>query len=411
MEANPNPAHIRWHGCEVITHIGDHDQESNFLREIFKLIPDFQSKIHSGKEAPLKRKMLLTCRTDYFKTLAEQTSFFQLQNRDHINPQKDYTCGILLPFNEEQIQGIPQAGTARQGYRASISIPSRTFTTWPSSLNGPVLLDFLTEIIDDIEKLIIAERSVTTATIYRRIVNKSFDRDKAKHEIPEEIKITVLEEIAARLWKRSSRRIEFNRLAKFLSQILSDGTPDMKKLYLQKKDETLYKDLRNATPIDPQQRAGFWLFPYLRPGILSWLATFSISWKPAISLPWNWPMSAPRPSTLYWTYSLKWRKMTAAPIRQNFQKAFAGYGPRMPPSAVRTLPQRQHPTAMAGQTPDPLDLHGLHFEKFNLKGTPQQPIDLSGGQSAKQLPDAMQMEACEFEAGRSVQLPDAPRAF
>ncbi len=48
--------------------------------------------------------MLLTCRTDYFKSITEQSSFFQAQNRAHIDPKEDYTCAILLPFTEDQIK-------------------------------------------------------------------------------------------------------------------------------------------------------------------------------------------------------------------------------------------------------------------------------------------------------------------
>ncbi len=108
-------------------------------------------------------------------------------------------------------------------------------------------MNFLGEIIEDIEAIALEETLVTTATVYDRVVHKSFDRDKAKHEIPVEIKVKVLEEIAAFLWRRTSRRIEFSKLAEFMSEYLANGTAAMKKLYNNKQEEALYKDLRNAT--------------------------------------------------------------------------------------------------------------------------------------------------------------------
>jgi len=221
---------------EVIIHIGNQQLENHFLEEILKLQPYFQAKLASDRQTPFPRKMLLTCRTDYFKTLAKQTSFFQAMNRKHIDPNKDYACARILPFDEEQVKSYLKAVLPERNTEEVYGISQR-----------PVLLDFLVEIVDDLETLLLQKKIITTATIYERLILKNFERDGEKHEIPTEIKLYLLEEIAAYLWKRSSRRMEFDKLASFLAECLGKGTEQMKKVYYQKDEDTLGKDLRNAT--------------------------------------------------------------------------------------------------------------------------------------------------------------------
>ncbi|MEM0994758.1 MAG: hypothetical protein AAGI49_17125, partial [Bacteroidota bacterium] len=231
---------------EVIAHLENPRLESVFLDEILKLVPNYRSKVRQQEKLPVQQKMLLTCRTDYFKSFAAQASYFQSGGRKDTDAKKDYACCILLPFKAEQIKSyLRQVLTDRdsnQIYQMFLDIHNLAELS-----SRPVLLDFLTEIIDDIEQRVLAQKAITTATVYERMVSKTFERDHAKHEIPTEIKLYVLEDVAAFLWKRSTRRIAFHKLALFLSELLSSGTPAMKKLYDQKQEERLYKDLRNAT--------------------------------------------------------------------------------------------------------------------------------------------------------------------
>jgi len=230
---------------EVISHIGDKKVEQLFISEIFKLIPDYRSKIMKPISS-LRQKMLLTCRTDYFKSIAEQASFFQEQSRTDIDLKDDYESAILLPFDESQIkQYLSQVFKDKDANQLYVTLES--IHNLAELAERPVLLNFLGEIIDDLESLMLSEKKITTASVYDRIVHKSFSRDNGKHEIPIEIKETLLEEIAAFLWKRADRRIDFSKLATFLSEYLANGTAAMKKLYYNKEEEALYKDLRNAT--------------------------------------------------------------------------------------------------------------------------------------------------------------------
>jgi WD40 repeat protein len=234
---------------EVIAHIGNKQIEQMFISEIFKLVPNYRSNIKKENKqtvGTLKQKMLLTCRTDYFKSIAEQASFFQEESRKDVDLKEDYEIAILLPFDEFQIkQYLSQVfmdKDAEQLYSTFESIHNLA-----ELAERPVLLNFLGEIIDDLESLRLSEKKITTASVYERIVNKSFYRDNGKHEIPIEIKESLLEEIAAFLWKRADRRIEFSKLATFMSEYLANGPAAMKKLYFNKEEEALYKDLRNAT--------------------------------------------------------------------------------------------------------------------------------------------------------------------
>ena len=77
---------------EVLVHLTT-QQGQQFTRQLLGLVPPGSPR----------GRLLLTCRTHYFRTFKEQASHFRLEGRDNIKGE-DYRARLLLPFNEQQIR-------------------------------------------------------------------------------------------------------------------------------------------------------------------------------------------------------------------------------------------------------------------------------------------------------------------
>ncbi|MEN0049390.1 MAG: pentapeptide repeat-containing protein [Bacteroidota bacterium] len=359
---------------EVIAHLENPRLEGVFLDEILKLVPHYRSNVQIDSPKSIKSKMLLTCRTDYFKSLEVQASYFQSNSRKGTDAKKDYTCCVLLPFNETQIKSyLKQVLTKKdenQIYQMFLDIHNLAELS-----SRPVLLSFLTEIIDDIEQRVLAQKTITTATVYERMVSKTFERDSDKHEIKTEIKLEILEDIAAYLWKRSTRRINFDRLAKFLAKLLSKGSPDMRKLFQKKQTERLYKDLRNATLLTRSSEKDFgFSHTSIQEYFLARFIVKSIVAKNYAALDIG---KVSRESLDFVLDILKEADIDdLAEINAGFQTAFDGTS-SLCRRLIFELYLKDQKQDQRLQKPHPLDLSGLTFERFPLAGTPNQPLDLS----------------------------------
>ena len=236
---------------EVLPHIADAKMDSHFMNELFKLVPKAKSKLNKDigqqeKENSVKRKMILSCRTDYFSSISAQYSFFQNQNRENIKADNDYDACFLLPFDEKQILTYLGKTFPNKNKKNLYETLKKVHNLIELS-SRPVLLDFISEIFDKIEVLQLRKGTVTTANLYDLIIDKSFQRDDGKHELSVTVKKLLLEEIAAYLWKRSTKKIAFDKLETFLGNVLASGNAEMKKIWQEKESENLYKDLRNAS--------------------------------------------------------------------------------------------------------------------------------------------------------------------
>lgn len=184
---------------EVLPHLKEEHTESRFLGELWKLVPDFRHTL-SGDEPGISRKMLLTCRTDYFKTLNDQQAFFRGKYRDNSDDKTDYEIAILKPFNDTQIKNYLSQAFPERPEGQVYGLLSEIHNLQELS-QRPVLIHFITEVIEELEQKLMQQTAVNTADLYETLVDKTFKRDKGKHEIPIGVKKTVLAHIAAMLWR------------------------------------------------------------------------------------------------------------------------------------------------------------------------------------------------------------------
>src|SRR5260370_11044703 len=69
-----------------------------FTRQLFRILPP------SRKNELRRGRMLISCRTHYFRTLRDQQTHFRAEDRDSVRPEDYRPPFVLLPFTAGQIR-------------------------------------------------------------------------------------------------------------------------------------------------------------------------------------------------------------------------------------------------------------------------------------------------------------------
>ncbi|MBT9096115.1 NACHT domain-containing protein [Methylovulum psychrotolerans] len=242
---------------EVLVKLNEADGQT-FTNQLLKLLSDAEVRLRPQPKARRPR-LLLSCRTQYFRTLNEQKSHFTGQERGEHGPEK-YQALLLLPFNEEQIRrylsnALPETD------------PERLMATLHAVHNleeltrRPYTLKLVSEFIPDIENDRAAGRIVYGVTLYRKMANRWLERDKGKHHIKPEHKMRLAAHLAAELWRSGRRVFAVGDLESWLHGWL-ETQPDLKPRYRRLHPDQLEEDLRTATFLarqdaDQPQECGF----------------------------------------------------------------------------------------------------------------------------------------------------------
>ncbi len=167
---------------EVLVHLTP-KQSNTFIHTLLKL-----------REGNSNTKMLLACRTHYFKNIEEQKDLFVEQDRESIS-EKEYFMLTLRPMNWKQIEEYVKK-----------NLPDITFESFKKTIKSihnleglvtkPFHLKLISEQISELQELKLQGKPINASSLYETIVNKSFSRDNGKHTIMSEHKIALLEELA-----------------------------------------------------------------------------------------------------------------------------------------------------------------------------------------------------------------------
>ncbi len=216
-----------------------------FVRELWRALP----AVDRLKDLPPGQRpgrMILSCRSHYFRDVVTQNAFFAGQDRQGFNRSRDYRVLLLLPFTEGQIKNY---------LRETLKSPERADEVWQlleqiynlmDLARRPVFLPHICEHIAEFEQRRAAGEVVNAASFYDSIVGRWFARDDGKHQIEPAHKRLLMENLAARLTREGIRELSAEDLDGFLDQFLLDH-PVITSAYQHKKREQLKEDLRTAT--------------------------------------------------------------------------------------------------------------------------------------------------------------------
>ncbi|WP_103061829.1 pentapeptide repeat-containing protein [Actinomyces qiguomingii] len=251
-QSSPHPVNvdqvietIRSHECivifdgldEVLVHLEEREGQklTRGLLQVLTLTND------AGKALS---KLMLTCRSQYFRSVRDELSFFSNQNREWVRGE-DYLVLTMLPFEEEQIleyleRNIP--GSDPQRLLEMIS----SVHDLRSLAKQPVMLNMIRDVLPDIEQALADGRRFRAVDLYGRFVHRWLERDDAKHMLKSEHKRILMSRMAVEVWKSERRTWPADWMETWMLRFLDDHR-ELKLEYREWMPDQWKQDLRTAT--------------------------------------------------------------------------------------------------------------------------------------------------------------------
>ena len=228
---------------EVLVNLTE-TQGQMFTRQLYRALPP---------DSP-KGKLLITCRTHYFRDMKHESSHFTTEGRDGVKTDT-YRALVLLPFEVEQIQQylINSLGEA-DGLRAYEFL--QTVHNLPELSQRPYTLSLIRQQFGKLEREKAEGRRVTGLTLYRFFVEEWLLRDSGKHQLIPEHKQRLMENIAADLVRQKQRSWAAGQLEDWLLEFLAQDAKMSRRYFLdtgsslrerEARQVLLMEDLRTAT--------------------------------------------------------------------------------------------------------------------------------------------------------------------
>ncbi|WP_459871107.1 TIR domain-containing protein, partial [Endothiovibrio diazotrophicus] len=228
---------------EVLVHLSTAAGQ-RFTRELWRILPPTTRREEEKGDPPRRGKLLLSCRTHYFRTLRDQKSHFTAEDRDGLQAD-DYRAFLLLPFTEAQIQKYFELTLPDESVERLLGL-IRTIHNLPEMAERPYTLSLIARHIPQLEQWKAEGRTVTGATLYDHMVRSWLERDEGKHQLTPDHKRLLMGRFAATLWRAGERTWGVEELEQWLVDFLIDH-PRIAAHYDGISRELLKEDLRTAT--------------------------------------------------------------------------------------------------------------------------------------------------------------------
>ncbi len=232
---------------EVLVHLTP-AQGQRFTRQLWSILPTRERrgprKADDKPVGPARGKLLISCRTHFFRTLREERTHFTGEDREALSAA-DYRALLLLPFTDSQIEEylekhLPGADVPR------LKELIRSIHNLPELAERPYTLSLIAKHIPQLEQWKLESRKVTGVTLYRHMVQSWLERDMGKHQLTMDHKQRLMERFAAELWRSGKRSWKVEDVEQWLIDFLAEN-PRLAAHYEGKDRELLKEDLRTAT--------------------------------------------------------------------------------------------------------------------------------------------------------------------
>ena len=228
---------------EVLVHMSE-QQGQGLLRELLRILPP-QLVAGTGARGDAGR-VLMTCRTHFFRTIRDQHTFFRAQDRDGLGPDL-YEALHLLPFDDAQIRAYLERKQGAAGVDKAIDL-IRSVHDLEGLAARPFNLRLISEQLERLERRVAEGRSIDAAALYDELVQSWLERDMGKHQLERDHKVRLMEDLAALLWSREARRIDVAELEAWLRRrLLGDDDLHAWVQLVHPDPAVLAEDLRTAT--------------------------------------------------------------------------------------------------------------------------------------------------------------------
>ena len=194
--------------------------------------------------APASRaKVLLSCRTHYFRDAEEQIAFFNTRARGAAK-QKDYLCLTLLPWDQDNIEAYLGKHLSAADSGTLLDIINNTYNLTELA-SRPVLLAMMSEQVGELLRKRAAGEAINAAELYGITVAEWVQRDNGKHHIQAAHKPLVMGALACAQWNSGQEVWSVDQLDRWIVQtlpVLYPGCYDLPQAAMD-----IQNDLRTAT--------------------------------------------------------------------------------------------------------------------------------------------------------------------
>lgn len=220
----------------------------HFTRKLLSILP--HQEIHENHVSV--GRVLLTCRTHYFRTLREQKALLTGDERSGILAS-DYCVLMLLPLTSEHIRNYLTQSLPGSDIETLLEL-IRSVHNLSELTERPYTLSLISDLVPQIQQWKAQNYSVTGASIYRHMVLSWLERDSGRHRLTAHHKLQLMEYFAADLWRSGKQVWTVANIENGLVHFLSSH-PEIETHYFLGQDrgmihhvlEALKGDLRAAT--------------------------------------------------------------------------------------------------------------------------------------------------------------------
>lgn len=210
---------------EVLVRVNE-QRGMEFIQQLWRALPPEMVKDDDRNTG----RLVMTCRTHYFPTLDSERSFFGGQDRTDGVPTM-YEALHLLPFNEAQIRDyLSQHFRKRDEHQPGLGQVDAAMTMLADVHNllelagRPYNLRLISQQLGNLESIRASGATVSLATLYDGFVRDWLSRDDTKHVLRPDDKRTLMEDLAGKLWRDSTRSMSHKDLSNWLMTQLSENT-------------------------------------------------------------------------------------------------------------------------------------------------------------------------------------------
>jgi WD40 repeat protein/nucleoside phosphorylase/uncharacterized protein YjbI with pentapeptide repeats len=213
-----------------------------FTRNLLSLLD--KVKFRQEKTGGLPLKILVSSRTQYFRTLRDERNHLTGSERGN-KGEEAFQAMLLLPFDDDQVRQYLSHFISESEMGRTMEL-IREVNNLEELTHRPYTLSFVARQLPSIERARAEGRTVNGATIYREMARSWLDRDSGKHHIERDYKLLLASHLAAQLWKTRSSSIPVGNLEEWFHDWL-EAQPKIYRLYKNLHHSLLKKDLRNTT--------------------------------------------------------------------------------------------------------------------------------------------------------------------
>ncbi len=214
----------------------------NLFGQLLKILEPDTRKLAPGQNRPSQARLIISCRTHYFRDVEQQHAFFDTRKRG-IAKGSDYLCLTLLPWSPANVRSYLAKRLPQAQANELAQIIDTTYNLQELA-SRPVLLAMMCEQVGSLLRQVAQGQPITAAQLYTITVAEWIARDDGKHRITAFHKPLLMGALAAALWNDETESWSAQQLDGWLMHTLATLFPGQ---YSAEQTQALQDDLRTAT--------------------------------------------------------------------------------------------------------------------------------------------------------------------